>query len=273
MRNRKLIVLLSVVVVLILSVVICSATFLVRDVDAYSYYKNGDTEEYKNGVVAAAGIEMNGSIFFVHEDEVKARVENIYPNINVVNVKRSFPDRVTINFVVYEKLFQYRFGNEYYQCYSSCRIGETATEPLNGIITVKPRDEINTKIGAYFQNSDGYDRKMLQVFIDFMRRKGFSDESLMIQFAEFIDFRRDGYVYIKTNAGCCIEAHCDASSFYNCLELAYSAYVNPETVVGDQTRGRYLVSASSDKIVYTRPGVGSYPEDEAEYYRQWYEAA
>ncbi|MDE7106936.1 MAG: FtsQ-type POTRA domain-containing protein, partial [Clostridiales bacterium] len=123
MRNKKLITLLIVVLVLVILIIICGATFLVRHVDAYSYYDNPQIEEYDKKIIAASGVKQNSSMFFVDEADVKAKVEKAFPDVEVINIKRSFPDRVTINYVIYEKSFQYQNGDKYYQCYSSGRIG------------------------------------------------------------------------------------------------------------------------------------------------------
>lgn len=265
MRNKKLIVLLSVVLVFVLLVVTCGATFLVRNIDAYSYYEIADGTDYDSEVLKAAGIKKNSSIFFVDEAEVKARVEKAYANIGVVNVKRSFPDKVTINYVVYERSFQFENGGKYYQCYSSGRIGSTSSTRTDGYFTVKPASATNTRIGEYFQNSAGTDRKAVDAFIAFMHDKGLSD-FMITQFTEFIDLTRDGYVYIRTKAGCSIEIHGSQSDFKRLMDRAFAIYKDGRT---EQATG--LIRAeinrsetSSDPIrsTYIRPGAGiDYTDD------------
>lgn len=275
MRNKKLIVLLSVVCVLVLVIVICGATFLVRDVDAYSYYATADGEDYDARVVAAAGIEMNSSMFFVDEAAIKSRVENAYPNIGVINVKRSFPDKVTINYVVYERLFQYENGGMYYQCYSSGRIGSTSATKPGGYLTVKPAGDTATTIGAYFQAEGGSDRAVIDAYIAFMHDKGIIDEQ-MTEITNFIDLRRSGYIYIRMVSGVSIELHCGASDFARLMERGFAVYKDDRT---EKATGLIRVefnnsASASDPIrsTYTGPGANTDYTDEG-YYASRYESA
>lgn len=228
MRNKRLIVLLSVIVVLVVAVVACGATFLVRKVEAYSYYGNGvnGTVDYDEKVIAASGIKKNSSIFFLDESAVKKRVESAFNNIGVVNVERKFPDRVSINYVVYENSFQYKSGDAYYQCYSSGRIGSTSAGAVNGYFTVKPKFETATTVGAYFQSVSGQDRKIIDAFIKFMYDKGLGDRQINERI-DFVDLTRDGYVYIRTNAGCSIELRGGLNDFVKLMERGWAIFADP----------------------------------------------
>ena len=264
MRNKKLIVLLIVVLVLVVAIIVCGATFLVRHVDAYSYYENSELETYNQNVIAAAGIEKNSSMFFVDEAAVKRKIEKAYPNIGVVNIKRSFPDKVTINYVIYEKSFQYKNGDKYYQCYSSGRIGSVSDAQMSGYFTVLPSDSTATKVGDYFQASSGKDRQYVDKIIKFLRSKGMIDFQIN-QFINFIDLRRDGYVYIRTNAGCSIEIHdSGAVEFTKLLERGFAIYAKSDPTLTDvsQTRGLIRVypnlsATATDPVrsVYLMPGI------------------
>lgn len=281
MRNKKLIAFLIIVLVLVLMVVIFGATFLVRHVDAYSYYDNPLIEEYDKKVIKAAGIEMNSSMFFVDEAGIKRRVEEAYADVEVINVKRSFPDRVTINYVIYEKSFQYQSGGKYYQCYSSGRIGGVSDTKLDGYFTVKPAAATSVKIGDYFQNSNGKDRQYVDAIIGFLRNKGMIDFQI-IQFINFIDLRRAGYVYIRTNAGCSIEIHDNGVSFTDMLERGFAVYAksDPNVTNVEQTSGLIRVypnfsQGAEDPIrcSYTAPNKDASKGalyDDDEYYGQHY---
>lgn len=275
MRNKKLIVLLSVVLVLVLLVVTCGATFLVRTVDAYSYYETSDGEDYSKRVVDVSGVKKNSSMFFVDEAEIKSRVENAYANIGVVNVKRSFPDRVTINYVVYERSFQFENGGRYYQCYSSGRIGSSSQGEMPGYFTVKPAGDTAAEIGAYFQASGGADRRAVDAYISFMYDKGMLDFAIT-QFTDFIDLTRAGYIYIRTVAGCSIELHGELSDFPRLMDRAFAVYKDDRT---EKATGLIRVElnhseTASDPVrsTYTRPGANTNYTDDG-YYESHYVAA
>ncbi len=82
MRNKKLIVLLSIVASLVLIIVVCGATFLVRHIEAYSYYQSSPVE-YDRKVIDASGIKRNSSMFFIDEVGVKKRIEKEFYNVGV----------------------------------------------------------------------------------------------------------------------------------------------------------------------------------------------
>lgn len=246
MRNKRLIALLSVVAAIVLVIIVCGATFLVRDVQAYSYYVDSP-KEFDKKVIAAAKIEKNSSIFFIDESEVKNRVEKKCSDIEidgkhygaeVVNIERKFPSKVSINYVVYDELFQYKSGNEYYRFYSSGRISRsvsTLSDDIDEFITVRLRDGASDKPKTYFQNSKGYDRKALKKVVDYMHSVRVSDKQ-MPRWVESIDLtRNDGYfcyMYIKTVAGCAIEVYDVADDFFGNLDkllhYGWSAFADPE---------------------------------------------
>lgn len=240
MRNKKLIVLLIVVLVLVTLIVVCGATFLVRHVEAYSYYENPQIEQYDKNVIAASGIKTNSSMFFVDEAEVKQRVEQAYPEIGVINVKRGFPDRVTINYVIYEKLYQFQSGKKYYQCYSSGKIGSESDTLLQGYFTVKPAGSTSTTIGNYFQDNNGKDRWYVDKIISFLRSKGMIDYQIN-ELISFIDLRRAGYVYIRTNAGCSIEIHDNGGDFTAMLDRGFAVYANTDPTFTDVVKVHGLI--------------------------------
>lgn len=228
MRNKRLIVLLSVVLALIVIIVACGATFLVRNVEAYNYYGYADGGiDYDEYVISASGIELNSSIFFVDEAEVKNRVENAYPNVGVVNVERKFPDRVSVNYVVYERMFQYENGGRFYQCYSSGRIGESSAAAVGDVFTVKTNGATATKVGDYFQPSSSDERKLIESYISVMRNKGLIDRQIASHI-RFIDFRREGYVYIRMSAGCSIEIHSSVEEFGRYLGRGFDIFADTE---------------------------------------------
>ena len=278
MRNTKLIVLLSVVAALVIAIVACGATFLVRHIDAYGYYENAS--EYDARVIEAAGIKQNSSIFFVDEQKVKDRVERAYANIGVVNVERKFPDRVQINYIVYGNSFQYQTDDGYVQCYASGRIGSTSALPMGGFFTVIPKGGVNKNAGEYFQAADGYDRIVISSLIQYMYTTGLTDRQIAERIS-FIDLSRDGYVYIRTAAGCSIEIYGTREEFPRLLDDGWSSFVDPDPeFLISKTAGRIRVQYTridpdhpSIQHTYLAPGgemYGGEVYDDNTYYDKYY---
>ncbi|MDE7464076.1 MAG: hypothetical protein K2M48_03510 [Clostridiales bacterium] len=247
MRNKKLIVLLSIVVSLVLVIIVCGATFLVREIEAYSYYVDSP-EEIDAKVISASGISRNSSMFFLDEAGIKNRIEDKCYDIviderhygaEVINIERRFPDKVSINYVVYDELFQYKSSSgEYYRCYASGRISRQVSptsEDFHDFITVRPGEETTDKPKAYFQKSSGFDRKAIEKFVDYMHTVRVSDKQ-MPRWVESIDISRDDgyfkYLYIKTAAGCAIELYDTADYFLDnmdaLLHYGWSAFADPK---------------------------------------------
>ncbi|MCM1368539.1 MAG: FtsQ-type POTRA domain-containing protein [Roseburia sp.] len=225
MRNRKLIALLSVVATLVIVIIACGATFLVRHVEAYNYYES--SPEFDEKIIDAAAIKTNSSMFFLDELDIKNRVESEFVNVGVVNVERKFPDRVSINYIVYGSSFQYLAENGYCQCYASGRIGSTSNAPIGGYFIVKPRNTVSESVGSYFQSSDGFDRNIVNTLIEFMYSTGLNDRQIAERI-DFVDLTRDGYVYIRTSAGCSIEIGDDGEMFGALLEEGWSCFADPK---------------------------------------------
>lgn len=242
MRNKRLIVLLSVVAALVLIIIVCGATFLVRHIESYSYYQNSP-EEYDSLVIDAAGIKKNSSMFFIDEQMVKEKVEAAYPNVGVINVERKFPDRVSINYVVYDASFQYLSGSQYYQCYSSTKVGSSSTSPIGGYFIAKLRDKGSQTVGETFQNSEGYDRRLIVAFIDYMHTTGLNDKQIYER-VDFVDLSRDGYFYIRTKAGCGIEIHGTGDEFTSLLDKAWSAFADPNPELIDPDTEHFISRAT-----------------------------
>lgn len=263
MRNKRLIILLSVVAALVLLIVVCGATFLVREVESYSYYENSPVE-YDKMVIDAADIKHNSSMFFVDEEGIKNKVETAYLNVGVINVERKFPSRVSINYVVYGESFQYLSGDKYYQCYSSCRIGGSSSAPVGGYFVVKPRDKASDTVGEYFQTDDGYDRNLVTEFISYLRSAALIDENIPA-LIDYIDLTRDDYFYIRTRAGCSIEIHGTGKDFTELLDKAWSVFVDPDPQLGDPETQHFVSKATGLIRAYVSKANADAPEVKVTY--------
>lgn len=250
-----MIILLSVVAALVVLIIACGATFLVRNIETYSYYVDSPAE-YDSLVIEASGIETGTSMFFIDEVAVKNRIEDKYTEVEVINIERKFPDRVSINYIVHEEIFKVLCGTEYLHCYSSGRIGKTSsvTDPLDGCFTVKSKSPVRTEVGAYFQDSDGYDFSLIKRTIDYLRRRPLSDKQIYER-VDFIDLTRESggytYFYMRTAEGCALELYCADDEFdamfESLLDDAWSIYSDPDHSYTDD----------AGNAVYINPAVGT----------------
>ena len=132
----------------------------------------------------------------------------------------------------------YKNGERYYQCYASGRIGGSSDGKMSGYFTLKPRAATFTARGDYFQNADGPDRKTVDAFIRFMYTKGLNDRQINERI-DFVDLTREGYVYIRTTAGCSIELSGGLSEFNDLMARGWNIFVdtNPDSPVTSRVSG------------------------------------
>ena len=104
MRNKKLIVLFSILAFLTLLVVLSSVIFSVQNVYASCY--NAEDEAFDEIVASNEinGITKGKSIFLLNESKAIEKIESNLSDVKVVNIQRKFPNQVYINYV---KIFPY----------------------------------------------------------------------------------------------------------------------------------------------------------------------
>ena len=104
MRNRKLIVLFSILAFLTLLVVLSSVIFSVQDVYASCY--NDENEAYDSAIASQEvnGISKGKSIFLLNEQKAIEMIEANYSDVKVINIERKFPNQIYINYV---RIFPY----------------------------------------------------------------------------------------------------------------------------------------------------------------------
>lgn len=258
MRNKKLIALVAVVTALVITIITCGATFLVRHVETYNYYVDSP-DEYDQKVVDASGIKLNSSMFFIDEVGVKANIENAYFDVEVINIERRFPDRVSINYIVHDSAFSVVSGTEYLLCYASGRIGNvlsvTGSRPA-GYFEVRPKSAVQNEKGGYFQDPDGFDYKTVKKFIECMQSYRFRAKQIA-SVVDFIDLRREDslntYMFIKLSEGSAIELHCRTDRFETRFESlfddAWSIYSDPRHVFTDPETGASITVSPSKGLI------------------------
>lgn len=97
MRNKKLIILFSVLVAITLLVVFNSVLFSVQHVNAYC--ANMEVSEYESKVLSSHGIKRGTSIFSVNKNKVTKRIKSAVPQVRILNIEKKFPNRIWINYV------------------------------------------------------------------------------------------------------------------------------------------------------------------------------
>ena len=135
MRNKKLIVIFSILLALTLLVVLNSVLFSVRTVTAHCFNYDdtiieNDGKKLADKVIESAGIKKGSSIFLVNKEKTAANIVARQTGVKVVNIEKRFPNRITIHYAKLVDTFQVAMPRGYYICTNDGRIVEIVDKPL-----------------------------------------------------------------------------------------------------------------------------------------------
>ncbi len=254
MRNKKLIVLFSILAFVTLLVVLSSVIFSVQTVYASCY---NDDDEQLDAIVASHevnGIDRGKSMFMLSEKKVIEKVESSRSDVRVVNIERKFPNQVYINYV---KIFEYiAFETEDCVLYASneCKIlskGDKQTEYNDHIKLICNAAPASETEGDTLFAEDSSQYKTVCGILDAMERMDL--HSVVIDMFEFIDVNNtdvNGLTYIKTRTGAYFELQGGTNNLLEKLRLAASVYLSNDTQY--MNSGTIIVN-SSGKTAYYSP--------------------
>lgn len=95
--NKKLVILLSCLAVIVVIVICMSIAFTIDEVNVKT--TNGLTidEEVINDIILDSGIVAHSSIFGLEESTAISNIEKMHPELKVISIERKFPNDVYIN--------------------------------------------------------------------------------------------------------------------------------------------------------------------------------
>lgn len=260
MRNKKLIIALSIIAFVIIVIISMSVLFLVRRVRAYNYFDSTNFE-YDQKVIDASGIKNNQSILLLNENKAIASIESKLYNIEVVNIERKFPSTVSINYIEHKPLFEFYDGSFYYPCYSNGKVYEKR-EDSSGLFLVKFTGAASRNAGELFSADATVTLRVYDFINAWYRVIGRNDEILADKFL-FVDFSKENRVYMRMKTGCGIDVAYNSENLDEKINLASSAY--------SASTG---VTANSGTFIYTNPnrvdGAHSTDLGTEEYYIEHY---
>lgn len=226
MRNKKLIIIFSVVCVLTLLVVLNSVVFSVQHIDAYCY--NADDRELETTVVSNAGLKKGKSIFTVKEDKVISAVEHNVSNVRVRNIERKFPNRVCINYVKIFPYLELHRDGKYYVCGNDARIMQIGDAAANAETIIELKSDAplsDAQIGDYLFREGDDDLRIVTEILSTLERFGYHQN--MVEMIRLIDIRKAGYAYIRMESGVTVKM-IGTDGIFDKLWYAMSIYVNTD---------------------------------------------
>ena len=143
MKNKRLVIILSVFAFLVLIAVLCSTVFTVKEVSinwlTTSPNITQSDEEF------AADVEKGESVFLVDKDAIIRKLEEKYPYLRVVSVEVKFPNKLVLHTAERQELYSLKIkDNKHAILDSDCKVLRIVTDSQLSAITVKPiRVDVN----------------------------------------------------------------------------------------------------------------------------------
>ena len=245
MRNKKLIIIFSVLCALAVVIVLSSVLFSVQHVSAYCY--NADDSALEQQVLDGGAIKRGGSIFLLKESAVKERVENSVENVRVVNIEKKFPNRVYINYVKLFEYFEYEQGGQTYLISNGGKIIKVSEESGSEHIKLYIKGKaISPEAGKAFVSDNDFDNTVFSVITSAIERLG--SRSVITELFEWIDFRKN-FIYLKTRTGVVFELQ-SVDGALEKLRLGVSIYADYTEKADPSVMSGTLILAG-DKAYYS----------------------
>ena len=172
MKNKRLVIILSVLIALTIVIVLCSAVFTVQTVSVNWLTKpNVLTVQDNSSIVAASKIKKNSSVFTLKKQEYAKNIEKSKAYIEVVKIEVKFPNKVVIHAREREPYFYLNVGtneyaildkelkvleitndlNTYVKNFGLCPIELTLDGTITANLTVSSGDFLNIMYGELFK--------------------------------------------------------------------------------------------------------------------------
>ena len=236
MRNKKLIVIFSVLCALAVLIVLSSVLFSVQHVSAYCY--NADDAALEQQVLDNNGIKRGKSIFTLNKKNVADKVESSVANIKVVNVEKKFPNRVFINYVKLFEYFEFSQNDEKYYISNSgdiVRIGEQGADKYIRLYT--KGKAVSPSQGEAFKTDSDFDNAVLPILLSAIERLG--NRGVVVEFFDYVDFRKN-FIYFKTRTGITFELQSTDNALEK-LRLAVSVYASFTETANERIKSGTLI--------------------------------
>lgn len=253
MRNKKLIILFSVLLGITLLVVFNSVLFSVQHVNAYCY--NQEQSVYQEQVLKAHKIKRGKSIFLVNKKKVIDNVHSAVPQVRVVNVEKKFPNRIWINYVEETEYLQVSQGTKTYYLGKDLRVMRIADGAAGGdAIRLACESDLSAlEVGSRlsFQTPNGAGEDIVRDIFNGFSLLGYDDTTVDLLYS--IDVTRRSVFITLSNktatgktAGMVWEV-LSPDNMADKLRLAVSAYM----ALTDEQKKRGKMYITADKATYS----------------------
>lgn len=260
MRNKRVIILFSIIAVIALTLILGGVIFSIDRVDVYFYNSDGDGETVERILSHANAKGQN--IFFLDTDKIKNDIERDEKLVNfrVVNIERKFPNIVYINTVEVFDYVEIKFtqdGAERYAVLDNTgRITKINTERDLSLISMQLNGAlVNPKIGERAVSDAPYDEiNVITLMLDALSRFGYGDVHYKDarEMVESVSVSNSEQISVKTRAGVKFLFY-QSERMTEKMRLAVSVYLKRDETGGTPYRTSGTIIVTNQLQFFYRP--------------------
>lgn len=113
MKNKRLIILLSIFAFLTIVVILCSTIFTLRSVTFSWKCTKVHLSEYTDEQIAKS-VDLGDSIFLLNKNKMAEKLEITYPYIKVIKIETKFPNKVVVHATERDSVYAVTLGDGRY---------------------------------------------------------------------------------------------------------------------------------------------------------------
>ena len=152
MKNKRLIIILSVFSFLVLIAVLCSTVFTVKSVSLNWLTTKVNFVDMDNEI--ASNVELGESVFLVDKDAIINKLERRYPYLKVVSAEIKFPNKLVLHTAERQELYSLKIkDNSYVILDSECKVLKFVTDIQLNKMDLKP---IPLDLVGYVYNENNF---------------------------------------------------------------------------------------------------------------------
>jgi len=151
MKNKRLIIILSVFAFLVLIAVLCSTVFTVKSVSLNWLVTNVNMDVSNEEIIA--DVEKGESVFLVDKKAIIDKLENKYPYLKVVSAEIKFPNKLILHTSVRQELYSLKLeDNKHAILDAECKVLRISSDSQLGQ-EIKP---IPIQLEGYSYSKDNF---------------------------------------------------------------------------------------------------------------------
>lgn len=152
MKNKRLVIILSVFSFLVLIAVLCSTVFTVKSVDLNWLTTKVNFVDMDNVIVS--NVELGESVFLVDKDAIIQKLERKYPYLKVVSAEIKFPNKLVLHIAERQELYSLKIkDNSYAILDADCKVLRMVTDIQLNKMALKP---IPLNLVGYSYNDNNF---------------------------------------------------------------------------------------------------------------------